>query len=94
MPFVGVQLGRAPAAWAATGADAWDAADERLKTKAVVHVGAGGAQGQGQSVAAVMRWVFDPFLPVSGPLVPLGGLRIRSRTATSPAHRGRRVRRG
>lgn len=50
VPLVGVELGRAPTAWAASGADGRDPTHERLQAEAVVRVGAGDTQGQGQSV--------------------------------------------
>jgi hypothetical protein len=45
-----MELGRAPAAWAASGADGRDPAHERFQAEAVVRVGAGDSQGQGQAV--------------------------------------------
>ena len=42
--FVAVQLGQAPAPWAAPRADGRDTLHERLQAEAVVHVGCGDAE--------------------------------------------------
>lgn len=49
--LVGMELGWTPAARSAAGADGRDPAHEWFQSEAVVHVGAGDAQGQGQPVA-------------------------------------------